>query len=48
MMRRRRPLILRRSWLEILTAATLQGAIFGVIRAAVERATAASAREADR
>ena len=43
MMRRRRPLILRRSWLEILTAATLQGAIFGVIRAAVERATAASA-----
>jgi hypothetical protein len=33
----------RRSWAEILTAAALQGAIFAVIRAAVERATAASA-----
>ena len=33
----------RRSWGEILTAAALQGAIFAVIRAAVERATAASA-----
>ena len=33
----------RRSWSEILTAAALQGAIFAVIRAAVERATAASA-----
>ena len=33
----------RRSWTEILTAAALQGAIFAVIRAAVERATAASA-----
>src|SRR5215831_2646933 len=32
----------RRSWGEILTAAALQGAIFAVIRAAVERATAAS------
>jgi hypothetical protein len=30
----------RRSWGEILTAAALQGAIFAVIRAAVERATA--------
>ena len=32
----------RRSWSEILTAAALQGAIFAVIRAAVERAAAAS------
>ena len=31
----------RRSWAEILKAAALQGAIFAVIRAAVERATAA-------
>ena len=30
----------RRSWGEILTAAALQGAIFAVIRAAIERATA--------
>src|SRR5215467_6232743 len=30
----------RRSWGEILTAAALQGAIFAVIRAAVERDTA--------
>jgi hypothetical protein len=30
----------RRSWGEILTAAALQGAIFSVIRAAIERATA--------
>jgi Protein of unknown function (DUF4235) len=30
----------RRSWGEILTAAALQGAIFAVIRAAVERVTA--------
>jgi len=35
----------RRSWGEILTAAALQGAIFSVIRAAVERATAASAEK---
>ena len=35
----------RRSWTEILTAAALQGAIFAVIRAAVERATAASAEK---
>jgi hypothetical protein len=31
----------RRSWGEILTAAALEGAIFAVIRAAIERATAA-------
>jgi len=35
----------RRSWGEILTAAALQGAIFAVIRAAVERATATSAEK---
>ena len=35
----------RRSWTEILTAAALQGAIFAVIRAAVERATAAGAEK---
>lgn len=35
----------RRSWSEILTAAALQGAIFAVIRAAVERATAVSAEK---
>jgi len=35
----------RRSWSEILTAAALQGAIFAVIRAAVERATATSAEK---
>ena len=35
----------RRSWGEILTAAALQGAIFAVIRAAVERATVASAEK---
>ena len=35
----------RRSWGEILTAAALQGAIFAVIRAAIERATAASAEK---
>jgi hypothetical protein len=35
----------RRSWGEILTAAALQGAIFAVIRAAVERASAASAEK---
>jgi Protein of unknown function (DUF4235) len=35
----------RRSWSEILTAAALQGAIFAVIRAAVERATAESAEK---
>src|SRR5215469_3009159 len=35
----------RRSWSEILTAAALQGAIFAVIRAAVERATAKGAEK---
>jgi uncharacterized protein DUF4235 len=35
----------RRSWAELLTAAALQGAIFAVIRAAVDRATAASAEK---
>jgi len=35
----------RRSWGEILTAAALEGAIFAVIRAAVERATAESAEK---
>lgn len=35
----------RRSWGEILTAAAVQGAIFAVIRAAVERATAAGAEK---
>ena len=38
----------RRSWGEILTAAALQGAIFAVIRAAVERDTAASAEKLSR
>src|SRR5215472_8544426 len=35
----------RRSWGEILTAAALQGAIFAVIRAAIERATATGAEK---
>jgi len=35
----------RRSWGEILTAAAVQGAIFAVIRAAVERVTAAGAEK---
>jgi hypothetical protein len=35
----------RRSWSEILTAAAVQGAIFAVIRAAVERATAIGAEK---
>ena len=35
----------RRSWGEILTAAALQGAIFAVIRAAVDRATAKGAEK---
>ena len=39
------PIDTRRSWTEILTAAALQGAIFAVIRAAVERATASSAEK---
>jgi uncharacterized protein DUF4235 len=45
MTRRRRPSILGEAGGEILTAAALQGAIFAVIRAAVERATAASAEK---
>ena len=35
----------RRSWGEILTAAAVQGAIFAVIRAAVERTTAIGAEK---
>ena len=35
----------RRSWGEILTTAALQGAIFAVIRAAVERTTAIGAEK---
>jgi hypothetical protein len=35
----------RRSWGEILTAAALQGAIFAVVQAAVERVTAAGAEK---
>ena len=35
----------RRSWGEILTAAALEGAIFAVIRAAVDRATAKGAEK---
>ena len=35
----------RRSWGEILSAAALQGAIFAVIRAAVDRATATGAEK---
>jgi hypothetical protein len=35
----------RRSWSEILTAAALEGAIFAMIRAAVDRATAVSAEK---
>ena len=33
-----------RSWREILTAAALQGAIFGVVKAAVDRGAAAGTR----
>jgi hypothetical protein len=33
-----------RRWSEILIAATLQGAIFGVVKAAVDRATASGVR----
>jgi len=33
-----------RTWAEILTAAMLQGAIFGVVKAAVDRATATGVR----
>ena len=34
-----------RSWREILLAATLQGAIFGVVKAAVDRGTAEGTRK---
>jgi hypothetical protein len=33
-----------RSWTEVLAAAALQGAVFGAVRAAVERGTAAGTR----
>jgi TRAP-type C4-dicarboxylate transport system permease small subunit len=36
---------IRRGWHEVLTAAALQGAIFALVRAAVERATAESTRK---
>jgi hypothetical protein len=35
----------RRGWREVLTAAALQGAIFALVRAAVDRATAEGARK---
>ena len=35
-----------RDWVEILLAATLQGAIFGVVRAAVDRSGAVAVRRA--
>jgi Protein of unknown function (DUF4235) len=38
-----RPTDAERGWREILAAAALQGAIFGVVRAAVDRGTAQSA-----
>lgn len=34
----------RRSWAEVLLAATLQGAIFALVKAAVERAAAVGTR----
>jgi hypothetical protein len=34
-----------RSWTEVLAAAALQGAVFGIVRAAVERGTAAGTRK---
>jgi hypothetical protein len=36
---------IRRGWHEVLTAAALQGAIFALVRAAVDRATAEGARK---
>jgi hypothetical protein len=36
---------IRRGWHEVLTAAALQGAIFALVRAAVNRATAEGARK---
>jgi hypothetical protein len=35
----------RRGWPEVLLAATLQGAIFGLIKAALDRGAAASTRQ---
>lgn len=35
----------RRRWPEVLTAAALEGAIFAVVRAALERSTATAARQ---
>jgi hypothetical protein len=35
----------RRGWREVLTAAALQGAIFALVRAAVDRATAEGTRK---
>jgi hypothetical protein len=35
----------RRGWREVLTAAALQGAIFSLVRAVVDRATAEGARK---
>ena len=35
----------RRGWREVLTAAALQGAIFALVKAAVDRATAEGARK---
>ncbi|MFI7075516.1 DUF4235 domain-containing protein [Micromonospora sediminicola] len=35
-----------RGWVEVLTAAALQGAIFALVKAAVERAGAAGVRKA--
>ena len=35
----------RRSWSEVLIAAALQGAIFAVVRAVLDRGTATAARE---
>jgi hypothetical protein len=35
----------RRGWHEVLTAAALQGAIFALVRAAVDRATAEGTRK---
>ena len=36
---------IRRGWREVLTAAALQGAIFALVRAAVDRATAEGTRK---
>ena len=39
------PTDVRRGWREVLTAAALQGAIFALVRAAVDRATAEGTRK---